>query len=121
MRTMIEKILRAYGKSLVLRHKGKDLTVKAFFQPVTGKLEQYAKLRPGITGMEDFARYVYIGPVDPEAMAGDEITVDKKHYLLRQAQIVYDGEDAVYVWGMCVEKGGTPKWEMNGCSSLQMR
>ncbi len=114
MRTMIEKILRGYGKSLVLCHDGRQYSVKGFLQPVTGKSEQYARLQPGVTGLENSSRYIYIGPVDPEAMQGDEIVAGEKHYLLRHAQVICEGAEAVYVWGMCVEKGGTPKWEMNG-------
>lgn len=114
MRTMIEKILRGYGKSLVLCHKGKQYSVKAFFQVVTGKSERYAKLQPGITGLEDSTRYVYIGPIDPEAMAGDEIIADGKSYQIRQAQMIYEGSEAVYIWGMCIEKGGAENWDMNG-------
>ncbi len=120
MRTMIEKILRGYGKSMVLCQNDVQYSVRGFFQAVTGKSEQYAKLQPGIAGLEDLARYVYIGPIQPEAKTGDEIIADEKHYQIRHAQVIYEGAEAVYVWGMCVEKGGMPNWEMNGCKSLQI-
>ncbi len=114
MRKMVEKILRGHGKSLVLCHDGKEYNIKAFWQAVTGKSEGYAKLHPGITGLQNEDRYIYIGPVQPAAATGDEIIADGRQYLIRNAQVINGAGEDVYIWGICVEKGGVPNWGMNG-------
>ncbi len=114
MRTTIEKILRLYGKGMLLRHEGREYPVEAFWQVAIGKTERHANLQPGIIGLEDKTRYIYIGPMEPVAAAGDTVVVDGKEFLVRDAQVIYGGSEGVYRWGICAEKGGVPSWEMNG-------
>lgn len=106
MQAMIGKILRGYGKEMILRHGGKSQKVRAFWQVETGKSEHFGKLQPGLTGLEDVNRYIYIGPVEPKASMGDEIVVDGVTYVVRNSQTIRGGEADVYVWGICVERGG---------------
>ncbi len=106
MQMMVGKILRGYGKEMILLHGGRSSKVKAFWQAETGKSEHLAKLQPGLTGLEDTNRFIYIGPVEPKAVMGDEIVADGVTYVVRNAQTVRGGDADVYVWGICVEKGG---------------
>ena len=62
MRKMVEKLLWQHG----IRIRVEERTVRALFQPVTGKLERLAQREPGILGLERAMRWIYIGPVEPE-------------------------------------------------------
>ena len=106
MRAMVEKILNQFGTEIHVQGK----TVRGIFQPVTGKLERLATPSVSPMGKESRERYLYIGPVEPKANAGDTLIVDDKSYWLRRTELVRDSNGPVYCWGMCVEKGGEDTW-----------
>lgn len=110
MRRMVEKILRQYGTSVEYRGQ----TVRAFFQPVTGKLERLALAQQEVPGRENKKRYVYIGPVEPVPCEDELLDVGGTSYRIRSVQHIYGGGEPVYIWAMCVEKGGEDDWGMNG-------
>ena len=107
---MVSKILSAYGSKLVLVHGEESLEIRAFFQPVRSKSWQYLEGNYSPLGEIPRGQFVYIGPVEPGALAGDTLTVDGKDYWLRRTELVRDGNGPVYCWGMCVEKGGEDTW-----------
>ena len=53
---------------------------------------------------------MYIGPLEPEAAAGDTVWVEDKAYLVRRSEIVRDGSGPLYCWALCLEKGGEDTW-----------
>ena len=110
MRQMVSKILNTHGAVITLHHGGTDHKVRAFFQPVRSKSWQYLEGNYSPLGEIPRGQYVYIGPVEPGAEAGDCLTVEGKQYWLRRTELVYDGNGPVYCWGMCVEKGGEDNW-----------
>ncbi|MBE6980158.1 MAG: hypothetical protein E7431_07265 [Ruminococcaceae bacterium] len=107
---MVGKILNTYGAAVTLRHEGQDYPIRAFFQPVRSKSWQYLEGDYSPLGEIPRGQYVYIGPVEPAAEAGDTLTVGSKDYWLRRTELVWDREGPVYCWGMCVEKGGEDTW-----------
>ena len=107
---MVDKILRSYGMTIALRREDKCCTVLGFFQPVRSKSWQYLEGNYSPLGEVPRGQYVYIGPAEPAAMAGDTLTVGGKDYWLRRAELISDRDGAVYCWGMCVEKGGADTW-----------
>ena len=107
---MVGKILNTYGAAVTLRHAERDHAIRAFFQPVRSKSWQYLEGDYSPLGEIPRGQYVYIGPVEPAAEAGDTLTVDGKDYWLRRTELVRDGNGPVYCWGMCVEKGGEDTW-----------
>ncbi len=107
---MVGKILNTYGAAVTLRHEETDHAIRAFFQPVRSKSWQYLDGDYSPLGEIPRGQYVYIGPVEPAAEAGDTLTVDGKSYWLRRTELVRDGNGPVYCWGMCVEKGGEDTW-----------
>ena len=110
MRKMIEKILRSYGSALQLQQEDETHDIRAFFQPVRSKSWQYLEGNYSPLGEIPRGQYVYLGPVSPEAKAGDALLVDGKSYWLRQTELIRDGSGPVYCWGLCVEKGGEDTW-----------
>lgn len=106
---MIGKLLAQYGAEMQLGAQ----TVRAMFQPVTGKLERLAERMPGELGRCSAKRFVYIGPVEPEPREDGELVVEGKSYLIRTAHLVPGNDGPAYSWAMCVEKGQEDTWGMN--------
>lgn len=98
---MVEKLLNQNGSEV--RVAGR--TVRAVFQPVTGKLERLAQLDPGPLGLQSRQQYLYIGPVEPRLRLDMELTAAGKGYLVRSAHWIHGGNGPVYSWAICVEKG----------------
>ena len=114
MERMVAKMLRCYGREMKLGRDAEEWTVYGFFQSVTGKQERLARLQPGPLGLESRKQFLYLGPAEPEARQGDTLTVDGQVYEIRTAQAVSGTRKTAYVWAMCVEKGGDPRWVRNG-------
>ena len=106
---MVEKLLAQNGMEVRVGER----TVRALFQPVTGRLERLAERVPGLLGAESQSRYVYIGPVEPEVRADMVLTVAGRGYLVRTAQQIPGNDGPVYTWAMCVEKGREDRWGMS--------
>ena len=98
---MVEKLLRQHGMEIRVA----DRSVRALFQPVTGKLERLALLDPGPAGLQSRSRYVYIGPAEPEIREDMVISVAGGDYTVRSARKIFGSGGPLYCWAMCVEKG----------------
>lgn len=109
MRNMVEKLLNQHGMEVRLGAR----TVRALFQPATGRLERLALQEPGPLGLESRKRYVYIGPLEPELHEDDVLSVEGKGYIVRTVQSVAGSNGPVYTWAMCVEKGREDAWGMS--------
>lgn len=107
---MVTKILHTYGTAIKLCHGDTEYEIRAFFQPVRSKSWQYLEGTYSPLGEIPRGQYVYIGPVEPGAEAGDTVTVGDRPYWLRRCELIYDANGPVYRWGMCVEKGGEDTW-----------
>ena len=110
MRQMVSKILNTYGTEVILAGDNTRFTVRAFFQPVRSKSWQYLEGDYSPLGEIPRGQYVYIGPVEPQANAGDTVYAGGKVYWLRRTELVLDSNGPVYCWGMCVEKGSEDNW-----------
>ncbi len=110
MRKTVSTILRQYGTKMQLDHGGKTISVRGFFQPVRSKsLQSMVHLETPL-GEVFRGQHIYIGPADVAAAEGDILTVGEKSYFLRRVEQYYYGDEAVYTWGMCVEKGVNDTW-----------
>ena len=113
MRKMVEKLLMQHG--MEIRVEGQQ--VRALFQPITGKLERLAKRTPGVLGVENGKRYIYIGPVEPELREDQALTVEGRGYIVRSAQRITGNDGPAYTWAMCVEKGREEPWSTDSWRS----
>jgi hypothetical protein len=110
MKQMLERIMNRYGTRIRWTHGVESREFRAFFQPVRSKSWQYLEGDYSPLGEIPRGQYVYIGPAEPGAEAGDTITVEGKAYWIRRSEQILDGNGPVYCWGMCVEKGGEDTW-----------
>ena len=107
---MIGKILQKYGTLLTLCRGAESWAVKAFFQPVRSKSWEASDADYSPLGEIPRGRYVYIGPLQPEAAAGDTVMLDGKAYLMRRSEVIRGEKGPAYCWGLCLEKGGEDSW-----------
>ena len=110
MRKMADGIFRQYGTGLVVTHEGNTRKVRGFFQPVRSKSVQSMVSSATPLGEIPRGQYVYMGPADTEVAIGDLLEVQGRHFLFRRVEPYYYGEETVYIWGLCVEKGVNDTW-----------
>ena len=51
-----------------------------------------------------------MGPVSAAVTEGDTLILGDRSYLFRRTELYYYGNQAVYQWGLCVEKGVNDTW-----------
>ena len=110
MRNTIEKVLSKYGTDMVLTCGEKIKTVRGFFRAVNSKSWQTLESEATLLGEITRGQYAYIGPADGGAKEGGTIELGDKTYLLRRVELYYYGNQAIYQWGLCVEKGVNDTW-----------
>jgi hypothetical protein len=110
MKKMVAGILRQYGTDMTLTRKSGEIQVRGFFQPVRAKSWQSIVSRISPLGELPRRQFIYIGPPEMEVADWDELTVGGKQYVIRRAERYYYGQEPVYLWGLCVEKGAE-YWE----------
>ena len=93
-----------------LTHGDTQQTVQGFFQPVRSKSWQNMVNLATPLGEVFRGQYVYIGPADVAVSEGDRLSVGEKTYFLRRVEAYYYGDEAVYTWALCVEKGVNDTW-----------
>lgn len=110
MKRMADGIFRQYGTSMGVTHGGEEKRIKGFFQPVRSK--SWQSLVNAATPLGEIPRgqYVYMGPAGVEVAIGDELRVSGRSYLFRRVEPYYYGDETVYIWGLCVEKGVNDTW-----------
>ena len=110
MRRMVDKILSQFGSDMVLQSGGSTRTVRGLLQAVNSSSWQSIESEATLLGEISRGQYTYIGPVGTPVREGDTLTLGEKSYLVRRAEFYYYGNQAVYQWGLCVEKGVNDTW-----------
>ena len=111
MRRTVEALLRQYGTDLLLTSGGETRTLRGFFRAVNSKSWQSMESEATLLGEITRGQYAYIGPADGGAGEGDTLSLGEKNYLLRRTELYYYGNEPIYQWGLCVEKGVNDVWE----------
>ena len=107
---MIDGVLKEFGTDMVLTSGGTAKTVRGFFRAVNSKSWQSMESEATLLGEITRGQYAYIGPAEVGAGEGDTITLGEKVYIFRRVEPYYYGSQAVYQWGLCVEKGVNDTW-----------
>lgn len=110
MRRMAEKILRSYGTDMTVTSGTEAKTVRGFFQPVRSKSWQNMVSLATPLGEVPRGQYTYVGPAGTPVREGDTVTVGENTYLFRRVEPFLYGNETVYLWGLCVEKGVNDTW-----------
>ena len=110
MRKTVENVFRKYGTDLRLLHGKKETTVRGFFRAVNSKSWQSIENEATPLGELSRGQYAYIGPVGVTVEEGDTLILGEKTYLFRRVEPYWYGNQPVYIWGLCVEKGVNDTW-----------
>lgn len=112
MRRMVDKIFRTYGTGyILLRQDGTFFALQAFLQPRKALSQRNAIKRVSPLGEIQGDTYLFICNVDCGMQAGDQIKGSGGFYEVRQVEKMYYKNDPIYLWGLCVQKGGTDNWQ----------
>ena len=113
MQKLVGKIFKTYGTMLVLmRQDGTNFTLKAFLQPRKSLSQRNAIKRISPLGEILGDTYLFLCTADCGAKVGDTLWQQKDlFYEVRQVETVWYKNEPLYLWGLCVQKGGTDKWD----------
>ena len=110
MRRAVEKVMSRHGTDLTIVSGLEEKTVRGFFRAVNSKSWQSMESEASLLGEITRGQYVYMGPVDAAVKEGDTLILGGRSYLFRRTELYYYGNQAVYQWGLCVEKGVNDTW-----------
>lgn len=110
MRQAVEKVMACYGTDMTIVSGAEERTVRGFFRAVNSKSWQNMESVASLLGEISRGQYVYMGPSDASVKEGDTLVLGGRSYLFRRVEPYYYGNQPVYQWGLCVEKGVNDTW-----------
>ena len=110
MKRTMEALMTRWGTDMTIVSEGMKTTVRGFFRAVNSKSWQNMESVVSLLGEISRGQYVYIGPADVAVKEGDSLNLGTKSYLFRRVEAYYFGNQPVYLWGLCVEKGVNDTW-----------
>ncbi len=110
MRAIIENLIESYGSAVTAVENGREHSFRAFLQLVTSKSWQNMERVFGPLGEIPRGQYLYIGPAAQDVAGADVLRVGGTEYLVRRAEPILVGDEALYIWGLCVRKGADDPW-----------
>ena len=105
-----------HGTDLTIVSGEESRTVRGFFRAVNSKSWQSMESEATLLGEITRGQYVYMGPVGASVKEGDTLILGDRSYLFRRTELYYYGNQAVYQWGLCVEKGVNDTWGIQSWS-----
>lgn len=106
----IQGLLSEYGTDLTVTSREESRVLRGFFRAVNSKSWQSMESEANLLGEVTRGQYAYIGPADGDVREGDTLALGEKAYLVRRVELYYYGNQALYQWGLCVEKGVNDTW-----------
>lgn len=110
MKNTVEQILKRHGTDLTIVSEEGSRTVQGFFRAVNSRSWQSMESEATLLGEISRGQYVYLGPAEEEILEGDTIMLGGRVYLVRRTEQYYCGNQVLYRWGLCVEKGVNDTW-----------
>ena len=110
MRAAVEKIMARHGTDLTIVSGSERKTVRGFFRAVNSKSWQSMESEATLLGEITRGQYAYMGPAEAGVREGDTLILGEKSYLFRRVEPYWYENEAVYQWGICVEKGVNDTW-----------
>lgn len=111
MKKALEKVMRQHGTDMTIISGNEEKTARGFFRAVNSKSWQSMESEATLLGEITRGQYVYMGPVGVPVAEGDTLVVQGRSYLFRRVEPYYYQNQAIYQWGLCVEKGVNDIWE----------
>ena len=110
MRRLIERVFEKYGTPITLRGFDGDTVIRGFLQH-TGSLG-WKNMQPVYSPLGEVPRgqYLLMLPLEPPLAKGDMLQKDGVWYVVRRAEKMWYGDEAIYRWCLCEEGGQTSTW-----------
>ena len=99
-----------WGTDMTIVSAEEHKTVRGFFRAVNSKSWQNMESVVSLLGEISRGQYIYLGPADVAVKEGDTLLLGEKSYLFRRVEPYYFGNQPIYQWGLCVEKGVNDTW-----------
>ena len=106
----METLFARWGTDMTIVSAEEHKTVRGFFRAVNSKSWQNMESVVSLLGEISRGQYVYLGPADKAVKEGDSLLLGEKSYLFRRVEPYYFGNQPIYQWGLCVEKGVNDTW-----------
>ena len=106
----METLFTRWGTDMTIVSAEEHKTVRGFFRAVNSKSWQNMESVVSLLGEISRGQYVYLGPADVAVKEGDTLLLGEKSYLFRRVEPYYFGNQPIYQWGLCVEKGVNDTW-----------
>lgn len=110
LREEVEKIFESYGSSMTLYQQGREVQFRGFLQHFN--LHTWQNMEKSFSPLGEIprGRHVLLAPYDTEIRVGDVVDLQGIKYTLRRVEIVMCGDERLYCWGLCVERGADGQW-----------
>lgn len=105
MERWMDRILEKYGQPAILYTKKGYYYVQVIFQSVNSRSWQNMEHVHSPLGRIPRGQYLCILPAGVKAQEGDRLTLQGREFDIRKLENMYIGQETIYVWGLCVEKG----------------
>ena len=105
MRYWMDRILERYGQPGTVFSGGGSRTVQLILQSVRSLSWQNMDHRHCPLGEIPRGQYICLLPADTAADEGDDLMVEGTEYTFRRVERMKTGEETIYLWCLCVEKG----------------
>ena len=110
MRQTVEKVMSQHGTDLTIVSGMESKTVRGFFRAVNSKSWQSMESEATLLGEISRGQYIYMGPAEGAVQEGDTLILGNNSYLFRRTELYYYGNQPLYQWGLCVERGVNDTW-----------
>lgn len=111
MREFLNRIFQHYGTRAILTADGAEKQIRVFFQGTNSKSWQNMEKHYCPLGQIPRGQYLCLLPAGT-ASEGNTLQVDGRDYRICRVEDMLLGPDALYQWGLCVEKGGEDTWAL---------
>lgn len=107
---LVGKVLNRYGSEIVLQRGEKRTGFRGFFHHTASRDWHNMEKVFSPLGQIPRGQYALIAPADLGLKVGDILEHNGKSYGLRRVETILFRDDALYCWGLCVERGATTEW-----------
>lgn len=110
MRQTIEALMDRLGTEVTLVQGESTRKVRCFFQPVRSGSYQSMEPQAPPLGQLSQGQHTYLGPLDARVQPGNLLRLGSKSYLVRRVEDYCGKGEALYQWGLCVERSEEAVW-----------
>ena len=105
MQKWMDRFLQRFGQPAVLYTPSSHMSVRVIFQSVNSRSWQNMQHIHEPLGRVPRGQYLCMLPAGTPASEKDSLILQGKEYEIRKLENMYWGDQVVYLWSLCVEKG----------------